>query len=428
MTWFRQIHHGIQKVPYCSSWELRHIKYFIFSHVLLLLLMNLPATAQLIIPKEAPGTSTPVEKKQEEESRMLPRQSSETPHGDVNYGIVTANILNMRATPSFSGHVNDTLNEGAQVMVIRVQDEWALVEAPGGKNGWVHSGYLLRGKEYVYAKELMGAKRAHLQGTWRGIWEKRKDDKSDSVLHILQIDSERVLAAGTVDKWSCWQVFSGRTEENQVVLKGVGVFKNQKPASQYALDTLILKLTPQGLRLEGTWSDLEGSSGKVEYRLFSSKEKNDKDIWEFLKGEIERSNGEPEKGNKDVAPLVTATQNTALAGQIERTNTIAATKQTNRPRVSLHNPPVELQGWAIAVIRKIHSFLGAPSGGEHRAKVVFTVRRDGTSIKEPSVDVGNAPARIGFMLADILKEALPLPPIPDSFPVPEIEFEYEFPI
>lgn len=252
----------------------------IFLALLSSVLIYAPTEAQLIIPKEVPREGSGTEDRRFETNKPVEERS---PARSADSALVTANLLNLRATPSFSGQVKATLKEGAHVKVVRVYDEWRLVEAAFGQQGWAHGDYLLTGEEYEHAKQMMGAKRGSLQGTWRGLWEKRKDDKSDSILHIFHPEENTIVAAVTVKGWTCWQIFVGKIEGDQVLLQGVTVAKNQKPVSHYVLDILVMKLSENGLRLEGGWSDDEGSAGKVEYRFYALEETMDRDIWEILK-------------------------------------------------------------------------------------------------------------------------------------------------
>jgi len=245
--------------------------------------------AQLVIPKETPVATPqpkPEDKPRPNIQKPVPSTSVETPSNGsfdvLGYGIVSANILKLRASPSLSGDVKDMLDEGANVKVIRIQNDWVFVEAiSGGKTGWVHRDYLLLGAEYDHVTNLQGTRR--LQGTWRGNWEKNRDNKSDAILHIAHLDDTTIVAAGKVDGWSCWEIFLGKIEGNKVFLKGITVLENQRPASEYVSDELYLKLSEVGLRIEGGWTDPEGSSGKVEYRFFSMEDSMDKNIWQVLK-------------------------------------------------------------------------------------------------------------------------------------------------
>ena len=255
-----------------------------FLVVLAFVLLGMPfrGQAQLIIPREVPRQG-------ERPAPSSPGSSSQSGAvGSVGVpqpmgrGIVSANILNVRAAPSLTGNVMEALTEGARVDILRTQNEWHMVRTANGKQGWVHGDYVLTGNEYEHALQLMGARRGKLEGTWRGIWEKRKGDRSDSVLHILQADDNTLLVAGTVDKWSCWQVFAGKIQDGEILLRGFTVIKNQRPASEYVLDDLYLKLSPSGLRLEGGWSDAQGSSGKIEYRFSALENTVDPGIWEML--------------------------------------------------------------------------------------------------------------------------------------------------
>lgn len=238
--------------------------------------------AQLVIPDEVP---TP-----KKNSYIYPpaenNSSSYNGHKKTPGGIVSANILNLRMTPSLTADVVDTLVEGNDVEVLRSQDKWLMIRTANQKQGWVHGDYVLTGEKYLHARALMDKKWDSLQGTWRGVWEKHKDEEAESVLHIVVNNENKIYAALTVDKWSCWEIFEGYRSNDHFFLTGIGVFKNRKNAAQYVLDKITLRISKCGLRMEGAWSDPEGSSGEVEYRFFELQGGHDKDIWDVLKEKV----------------------------------------------------------------------------------------------------------------------------------------------
>ncbi len=250
----------------------------------LLVMMSAQPTAhaQLVIPREIPGTTPQTEQHRPVDAPKPHTMDDANDSSVQKLGIVTANLLNLRSTPALTGNVMDTLLEGMRVNVLSARDEWLLVRAGNGQQGWVHGDYILTGDECAYAVRMMEERPGNLQGTWLGRWEKRKNEKEDAVQHIIQVDEKNIAAAGTVKGWTCWQLFTGHIEGDAVLLKGVGVAKNQRPPAHYVLDVLRLHRSTAGLRLEGSWSDVEGSTGEVEYRFYSRENTKDPEIREAM--------------------------------------------------------------------------------------------------------------------------------------------------
>ncbi len=256
---------------------------FIFIFALILLpFVSAPLNAQLIIPNEVPRQESPADNLKDQTEQLSPGVEEEEPAASDS-AIVTANLLNVRDTPSLSGQVKATLEEGTIVKTVSFYGgEWVRIEYGQGQEGWVHGDYLLIGDAYSRGMQMMGTKRGFLQGTWRGSWEKRQGGKSDAVLHILHLQENKIIAAGTVKGWTCWEIYVGEIENSQVRLQAIAVEKSQQPASQYVPDNLTMNISEKGVRLEGQWFDSKGSAGKVEYRFFALEETIDKDIWDII--------------------------------------------------------------------------------------------------------------------------------------------------
>ena len=263
----------------CTEPRRNGLHCILLTSLLILATTQFSVQSQLVIHREIPGT-----KPQTEQRRPVdePKPADANDSSDRNPGIVTANLLNMRNAPTLTGHVMDTLLEGMRVNVLTDRDEWLLVRAGNGQQGWVHGDYILTGDECAYAIRMMEERPGNLQGTWLGRWEKRKNEKEDAVLHIIQIDDKKIVAAGTVKGWTCWQLFTGQIDGDAILLKGVGVSKNQRPPAHYVLDVLRLHRSVAGLRLEGGWSDVEASAGEVEYRFYSRENTKDPEIREAM--------------------------------------------------------------------------------------------------------------------------------------------------
>ncbi|NJL70863.1 MAG: hypothetical protein HC888_04245 [Candidatus Competibacteraceae bacterium] len=98
-------------------------------------------------------------------------------------------------------------------------------------------------------------------GLYEGTWEDSKKGKRNFTLYLKE-QGGRFRGVGTVESWTCWEVYEGDVHEDEIGLSGVDVVENKKPKDKYVLDSLTLQ-GDGAASLTGTWKDKEGSSGAI---------------------------------------------------------------------------------------------------------------------------------------------------------------------
>jgi hypothetical protein len=101
---------------------------------------------------------------------------------------------------------------------------------------------------------------ADISGQWEGTWVDTKLEKRTFSLYINSV-GPRVRAVGTVQGWTCWEVFEGGIEGDRWHLTGIDVLRNQQAKAHYVLDALQLEY--RSGELYGFWGDVEQDEGVV---------------------------------------------------------------------------------------------------------------------------------------------------------------------
>ncbi len=192
--------------------------------------------------------------------------------------VVTGDVVNVRSGASTEASVVAQVKQGATVGILEGPiDSWYRVRADAQTSGWIKGDYLQfnsagqRSVEQSKRTEIPADTASSSRdtstpapfGVWVGDW--RKPDKSMHFsLAITKSEDGGITARGKGDTWRFTEYFDGKVTDTEIVLTGVTVAPPPAPGESYTLDTLKLKLSPDGKTLKGTWSDTASKTGDVE--------------------------------------------------------------------------------------------------------------------------------------------------------------------
>jgi len=182
--------------------------------------------------------------------------------GDGRNGVFTKHLLQNLATP------------GIELRDVLMQTRIDVARETGDKQvPWENSS--LMGHFYFHGKDsgnLQGpaaSPQLHT-GQYTGSWTKTNGRISTFTFYLVENNPGRYRAVGTVEGWTCWEVFTGQLQGDELLMKGVDVTRNTRPKDAYALDTLRLRFEGGNRELRGNWEDNEADSGPVILRFVCS--------------------------------------------------------------------------------------------------------------------------------------------------------------
>lgn len=104
-------------------------------------------------------------------------------------------------------------------------------------------------------------------GVYSGTWQNSKGRDSSFSLYLMKSEGAMFSAIGTVEGWTCVELYKGTAQGNTLTLTGQDVLFAQRPREAYALDVLELEIVEEGQKLHGDWQDTRSNSGRVRLRF-----------------------------------------------------------------------------------------------------------------------------------------------------------------